>query len=73
MTILTTLSDPSQPFISTIRKDSNTGWDFGLFIIFCLENNHLRNGDWLILDNASVHFSNSTIDSLLYLLDISGV
>ena len=52
LTLLTSLSDPLRQCIINMRTESNTQWDFASFIAFCLESQHLKDGDYLILDNA---------------------
>lgn len=64
MTLLTSLSDANRPVICDIRVESNTGVDFANFIHYLVDNQHLLDGDYLVLDNANVHFSSNTIDDL---------
>lgn len=64
MTLLTSLSDANCPVICDIRMESNTGKDFANFVYYLVRNQHLSQGDYLILDNANVHFSSNTIDEL---------
>jgi hypothetical protein len=52
LTLLTSLADLQHSCVIDLRTNSNTQWDFASFILFCLQNNHLTAGDYLILDNA---------------------
>ena len=54
-------------FISS-KKNSNNQYDFVDFLMEAIENQYLEAGDFLILDNASVHGASDTIDLLHNLL-----
>lgn len=71
---LMTLLDRNIPFVASIRKGSNTQFDFGLFIASCIKDKYLVLGNILVLDNASVQVgtdSFSLIFSTLKQLDIT--
>jgi len=72
LTILTSLTQPN-PICLTYREQSNTQWDFLHFVIYCLVKQHLVNGDFLIMDNASVHGGSESIAILDKLLQAHGV
>lgn len=61
LTILTTL-DPSlpSPVVFDLHSDSNDQFDFYNFVEYLVTNNYLSEGDYLILDNASVHVAHET-------------
>jgi hypothetical protein len=71
LTLMTTLSDPVGTVID-LRTDSNTQWDFASFILFCLQKGYLTAGDYLVVDNASVHVGNDSTDAVLDALDGAG-
>jgi len=60
------VNDP--PFIFDIRENSNTSTDFVSFIISALSNRFINEGDFIILDNASVHKDSHNVPVLLELL-----
>jgi len=72
MTLLTSLVHDI-PVYFNWRVESNTGRDFLLFIGSCIVNNYLTEGDYLIVDNASVHRDEANIGTLLQLLDTFGI
>lgn len=74
LTILTTL-DPSapSPVVCDMRSETNTARDFFSFVVFLLDNNHLVHGDFLIVDNCSIHFAEEYREDLLAILDEAGV
>lgn len=69
MTLMTTLSDAQTPVVCDVRTETSSGHDFARFISFLITFGYLSNGDYLILDNAPVHFSHDTVVELkvLYL------
>jgi len=54
-TCLTTPQRFEKPLEIWTRNDSNTQWDFMKFILHCIEHGALVSGDYLVVDNASVH------------------
>jgi len=56
-----------------IREESNSQWDFLNFIVECVEHNLLERGDYLILDNASIHKGRESSPALKSLLDVAGI
>jgi len=71
-TVMTTLSH--QPnCIFDIREESNTQLDFFEFILYCLNEGHLSEGDILIIDNAPVHWGQNSLETLLPICDHAGV
>jgi transposase len=73
MTLMTSLSDPELPVIATLHKGSNTQWDFADFVVSCLENKHLNEGDYFIVDNATVHNGQESFIMIYQLLSMKGV
>ena len=49
LTLITTLADPLQTYIIDLRYNSNTQWDFLNFVLFCIENGFLSEGDVLVV------------------------
>ena len=49
------------PIFIDIREDSNSQHDFERFIISAIDSNYLQPGDYLIMDNATVHTAEDTI------------
>lgn len=70
VTLLTSIHPEQHPVVLDIREDSNAAFDFFRFILFCLSNGHLVAGDFLIMDNASVHVSQEILEVLLVVCDI---
>jgi hypothetical protein len=64
LTLLTSLSDPARSCVIDLRTNSNSQWDFASFVLFCLQNNHLAAGDYLILDNARYVHSISQLTNM---------
>jgi len=73
LTLMTTLSDPLRCCIIDLRENSNTQWDFASFLLFCLEQKHLTAGDYLILDNASVHVGANSFTLIKQACDLANV
>jgi len=69
MTLLTSLVHEI-PVYFNWRVQSNTGKDFLLFIGSCIVNGYLSDGDFLIVDNASVHRDEENLPTLIELLDV---
>jgi len=72
ITLMTQL-DETRPLVFDIREESNTQWDFLEFVNACVEHGQLQAGDYLILDNASIHGGLDSIDELLQELQKHGV
>ena len=73
LTILTTLLEEKDLVIADLRKESNTQWDFLLFLAYCVHNKFLSEGDYLILDNAAVHVGDESFQIINLLLKAAGV
>ena len=71
LTVLTTLSE-ERPVIATLRKDSNTQWDFLLFLTYCIYQGHLSEDNYLIMDNA-VHVGEDSFQIIELLLKAAGI
>jgi len=74
LTILTDLSTTApRPVSGKLHTGSNTQWDFLNFVMFCLAEGHLCNGDYFIIDNATVHKGEDCFPVLQDLLEAKGV
>jgi len=73
MTLLLDLSNTENPFGVEMRLNSNTQWDFLQFIINMVAQQRLKRGDYLILDNATIHKAKDTKEAFQVLMDIVGV
>ena len=60
-------------WLSVPRVEANSGLDFLEVVVSMLENGVLVDGDFLVLDNAKIHFSEDIQDILNPLLVLSGV
>ena len=69
---MTTLSLASGFVYSHPREDSNSSLDFLAFIVDLIIAGHIRAGDIVILDNASVHWSADNEDALMFLFNTAG-
>jgi len=72
ITLLTSLENNS-PVYFTVREKSNSQADFLEFLCNAIDAGFLEDGDYLILDNSSVHTGNEYFDALIYLLDSIGI
>jgi transposase len=72
LTILTTLME-DQPLAIDYREESNTQWDFALFVNYCCREGYLVAGDYLIVDNASIHAGEESYDIIMEILESYGV
>lgn len=72
LTLLTGL-DPESPFAYNIRHGSNTQQDFYDCLQYWMENGTLKFGDFLVLDNASVHTGSTLSGALFQLAEQYGV
>jgi len=67
-TCICSLSEEDPTYIN-LREDSNTGMDFARFLLKSISDGYIKEGDILIMDNASIHGSLDNIDILyIYLL-----
>jgi hypothetical protein len=73
LTLLLDLTNDANPFFLHLCASSNSEWDFFEFIISAVEEGRLVAGDWLIVDNASIHFGQATWEPLTNLLSAAGV
>jgi transposase len=84
LTILTRLDSNESTVVADIRHNTNTQWDFLRFCIYCIESgalqvNHLyffvtlKLGDYLVLDNASVHVGSESWDLAITIFEAAGV
>jgi len=73
LTLLINLCDEEMPFHLSLRESSNTDWDFYSFIEEAIEAKSLVEGDFLVCDNASIHFSDDTWKEILDLLKVHGI
>jgi len=73
MTFMTKLDGSERPFFFDLLKDTNTGADFAEFVEAAVARGHLVSGDYLVVDNAAVHFSADTAPRLFQLLETAGV
>jgi len=59
LTALMTL-DESHPIVLDLRTDTNTQFDFLRFMLYLLKNNHLKEGDYFLMDSARIHGADAT-------------
>lgn len=67
ITLMTQLKE-EEPLVFDIREESNDQWDFVQFVVACIGRRQLEPGDYLIVDNASIHGGSDSLDMLLSLL-----
>ena len=72
VTLLTNL-DQNSPISISMRKSKNDQYSFLCFMLKCLNTGKLKHGDFLILDNASVHRGKATFPLINKLLLRKGV
>ena len=72
-TCLVSLTNEELPLFVTLRKDSNDQVDFIEFLIEAIQNNYIKEGDFVICDNASIHGGLETLETLQFVLDVVGV
>jgi len=70
---LCSFGEDRQPVTFTVRTGSNNQMDFVSFVMQCVHNRELRNGDILLCDNARVHGASDSMPILLMLLEAAGV
>jgi len=73
ITLVTTLTRDPPFFVSVPREGSNNAADFLLFVMDLITDNFFDVGDFLILDNASVHKAAPLFDHLQFILAGVGV
>lgn len=73
LTLLTDLATPDNPFYIDIRSDSNSEEDFFNFVVAAVAAGRLANGDFFIVDNASIHFGRATRPRLRLLFARHGI
>lgn len=66
-------SNPVNPLFFIPRKHSNTQWDFLEFILAAVVEKFLVRGDYLVLDNATVHSGASTLPIVHAVLESLGI
>jgi hypothetical protein len=72
LTILVSLTDQN-PVYFDFRQQSNTQYDHLDFVWAAVKAGQLKDGDFYIVDNASVHGGAETLPCLISLLDACGV
>ncbi len=65
--------DRDLPVVVNLREKTNTQYDFLFFLNDCLQKGYLSSGDYLIMDNASVHVGEDTFTLIMNLAKIAGV
>jgi hypothetical protein len=73
LTLLTNLATPDNPFYIDICLDSNSEEDFFTFVVAAVAASRLVNGDFFIVDNASIHFGWATRPWLRLLFACHGI
>lgn len=73
MILMTVPNGIKRPFAARIFGDTIDASKFIMFIFNCILSGHLRRGNYLIMDNASLHFSDDTYEILLAMLKGAGV
>jgi len=72
LTALMTLEE-SHPIIVDLREDTNTQFDFLRFLLYLLDNNHLQEGDYFLMDSARIHGADATWDVVYGLLESKNI
>ena len=74
LTLMTTLNPRfSRPFTCAIRKNSNSAQDFLTVFKTFVENDLFEAGDYLIMDNCSIHVSQEIMDELTQICQEKGI
>jgi hypothetical protein len=74
MTLLIDIEkENGMPFFSQCRSDSNTAEDFFDFVKAAIQAGSLKNGDYFIVDNASVHSETNVFLQLEVMLQEEGI
>jgi len=60
--------DESHPVILDFREDTNTQFDFLRFVLYILENDYLKDGDYFFMDSARIHGADATWEIFFGLL-----
>jgi len=55
-----------------LGQKTNDQWDFLEFVKACINRDHLKEGDYLVVDNASIHGGLDSLDKLLEVLEEHG-
>jgi transposase len=64
VTLVTDLRQPNGFVVSNMRTGSNTALDFLEWIVSLFESGVVQAGDYLIMDNASIHSAEQVADAL---------
>jgi hypothetical protein len=72
ITLLVSLTNEI-PFFLDYRIESNSQFDFANFVFDACKKGFLQSGDYLIADNASIHFAKESRKILFEILDTFGV
>jgi len=70
--LMTSLTDDG-PIAFHMREGTNDQWDFTEFIISLVDSGKVVSGDYLIMDNCSIHAAEETGAIIFSLLDVAGV
>jgi transposase len=65
--------NPMDPIYINYLEENNNQWSFLDFIFQAIAFNHLKSGDYLILDNVSIHSGEDSYESLKLLLDTNNI
>ena len=72
MTCLVSVEHPQAPLFYEIRDDTNNRWDFLNFVIQAIEAGYIGYGDYLLVDNASIHAASDMVPLLDEVLALVG-
>jgi transposase len=70
---MTSLGHPEQPILIDVREGTNDQWDFFAFVVEAVRVGHLKQGDYLVVDNASIHGAEDSWPILRDFLDAAGI
>jgi len=70
---LCSLENQEDPVFISLRKETNSQLDFLTYIVQCIQAKHLKSGDTLVLDNASIHSGSESFEALILLLQICDI
>ena len=73
MILLTDPEGQGYPFAAQLFDDTIDSEKFVIFLLQCIVSGNLKSGNWLILDNAALHFSGDTYETMLANLKGAGV
>jgi hypothetical protein len=68
VTLLCSINN-DHPIVLSCRQESNTQYDFLGFVKSCVELGYLEHGDFLILDNATIHKGQDIAQQLCFILE----